>query len=177
MTRSGPACFDFWLDFEFCTEEELSHSGVAEEYRRFCYRFREEYIYEMLRLSRESHPSAPWSTSPASTMCPCGWPGLLRLRRTHRPGADLRSRPGPRPGPHPLWPCGGAVLNQILPGGFRHNEQSLRVVDRLEKGGEGLNLCYEVRRGILCHTGHDRAETLEGQIVRLADKIAYINTT
>ena len=45
--------FDFWLDFEFCTEEELSHSGVAEEYRRFCYRFREEYIYEMLRLSRE----------------------------------------------------------------------------------------------------------------------------
>ena len=49
------------------------------------------------------------------------------------------------------------------------------MVDRLEKGGEGLNLCYEVRRGILCHTGHDRAETLEGQIVRLADKIAYIN--
>ena len=45
--------FDFWLDFEFCTEEELSHSGVAEEYRRFCRRFREEYIYEMLRLSRE----------------------------------------------------------------------------------------------------------------------------
>lgn len=54
MTRSGPCLpFDFWLDFEFCTEEELSHSGVAEEYRRFCYRFREEYIYEMLRLSRE----------------------------------------------------------------------------------------------------------------------------
>lgn len=67
------------------------------------------------------------------------------------------------------------MLNEILPGGFRHNEQSLRVVDRLEKGGEGLNLCYEVRRGILCHTGPDRAETLEGQIVRVADKIAYIN--
>ena len=67
------------------------------------------------------------------------------------------------------------ILNEILPGGFRHNEQSLRVVDRLENGGDGLNLCYEVRRGILCHTGPDRAETLEGQVVRLSDKIAYIN--
>lgn len=75
----------------------------------------------------------------------------------------------------PFGHAGERILNQVLPGGFRHNEQSLRVVDRLEKGGEGLNLCYEVRRGILCHTGHDRAETLEGQIVRLADKIAYIN--
>jgi dGTPase len=75
----------------------------------------------------------------------------------------------------PFGHAGERVLNDILPGGFRHNEQSLRVVDRLEKGGEGLNLCYEVRRGILCHTGPDRAETLEGQIVRLADKIAYIN--
>lgn len=75
----------------------------------------------------------------------------------------------------PFGHAGERVLNKILPGGFRHNEQSLRVVDRLEKGGEGLNLCYEVRRGILCHTGPDKAETLEGQIVRLADKIAYIN--
>ena len=49
------------------------------------------------------------------------------------------------------------------------------MVDRLEKEGEGLNLTYEVRRGILCHTGPDRAETLEGQLLRLADKIAYIN--
>ena len=49
------------------------------------------------------------------------------------------------------------------------------MVDRLENGGDGLNLCYEVRRGILCHTGPDRAETLEGQVVRLSDKIAYIN--
>ena len=75
-------------------------------------------------------------------------------------------------------PCGHAgerILNEILPDGFRHNEQSLRVVDRLENGGDGLNLCYEVRRGILCHTGPDRAETLEGQVVRLSDKIAYIN--
>ena len=92
----------------------------------------------------------------------------------------MRTLPRPSPWGHdlghtPFGHAGERVLNQILPGGFRHNEQSLRVVDRLEKGGEGLNLCYEVRRGILCHTGHDRAETLEGQIVRLADKIAYIN--
>ena len=48
--------FDLWLDFELCTEEELSHSGVAEEYRRFLRRFREEYIYELLRLGREATP-------------------------------------------------------------------------------------------------------------------------
>ncbi len=75
----------------------------------------------------------------------------------------------------PFGHAGERVLNELMPGGFEHNVQSLRVVDRLEKDGEGLNLTYEVRRGILCHTGSDRAETLEGQILRLADKIAYIN--
>ena len=75
----------------------------------------------------------------------------------------------------PFGHAGERVLNQILPGGFRHNEQSLRVVDRLEKGGEGLNLCYEVRDGILRHTTGPMAATLEGQLVRYADKIAYIN--
>lgn len=75
----------------------------------------------------------------------------------------------------PFGHAGERALDTILEGGFRHNEQSLRVVDRLENGGDGLNLCYEVRRGILCHTGPDQAETLEGQVVRLADKIAYIN--
>ena len=75
----------------------------------------------------------------------------------------------------PFGHAGERVLNDILPGGFRHNEQSLRVVERLENGGEGLNLCHEVREGILCHTGAKKAETLEGQVVRLADKIAYIN--
>lgn len=75
----------------------------------------------------------------------------------------------------PFGHAGEKALSDITGKAFRHNEQSLRVVDRLEKGGEGLNLCYEVRRGILCHTGPDRAETLEGQIVRVADKIAYIN--
>ena len=75
----------------------------------------------------------------------------------------------------PFGHAGERVLAEIMPGGFAHNQQSLRVVDRLEKDGEGLNLTYEVRRGILCHTGPDRAETLEGRLLRLADKIAYIN--
>jgi len=75
----------------------------------------------------------------------------------------------------PFGHAGERVLNEIMPGGFQHNAQSLRVVDRLEKDGEGLNLTYEVRRGILCHTGPEQAETLEGRMIRLADKIAYIN--
>ena len=75
----------------------------------------------------------------------------------------------------PFGHAGERILNEILDGGFRHNEQSLRVVDRLENSGDGLNLCYETRQGILCHTGKDIAETLEGQVVRVADKIAYIN--
>ena len=60
-------------------------------------------------------------------------------------------------------------------GSFNHNEQSLRVVERLEKGGQGLNLCAEVRDGILCHRSHLKAKTLEGVVVRYADKIAYLN--
>ena len=75
----------------------------------------------------------------------------------------------------PFGHAGERVLNEIMPGGFEHNVQSLRVVERLENGGEGLNLTYEVRRGILCHTGGEKAETLEGQIIRFADQIAYIN--
>src|SRR6185437_13886539 len=59
--------------------------------------------------------------------------------------------------------------------GFRHNEHSLRVVDELERDGRGLNLTGEVRDGILNHTGPDEPETLEGKIVRLVDRIAYIN--
>lgn len=75
----------------------------------------------------------------------------------------------------PFGHAGERVLNDIVPGGFSHNEQSLRVVDFLENNGNGLNLSNEVRNGILCHTGKQMANTLEGQIVRLADRIAYIN--
>jgi dGTPase len=59
--------------------------------------------------------------------------------------------------------------------GFRHNEHSLRVVERLERDGRGLNLTWEVRDGILKHTGPQEPETLEGKIVRIVDRVAYIN--
>ncbi|MEG2421375.1 MAG: deoxyguanosinetriphosphate triphosphohydrolase, partial [Oscillospiraceae bacterium] len=75
----------------------------------------------------------------------------------------------------PFGHAGERVLSEIMPGGFEHNVQSLRVVETLERGGEGLNLTHEVRDGILCHTGPRQPETLEGQIIRLADPIAYIN--
>ena len=63
----------------------------------------------------------------------------------------------------------------MIPGGFRHYEQSVRVVEKLEKDGKGLNLTKEVRDGILCHTRGKEASTLEGRIVKISDRIAYIN--
>ncbi len=75
----------------------------------------------------------------------------------------------------PFGHAGERALNEIYPGGFRHYEQSLRVVDIIENGGKGLNLTHEVRDGILCHTRGKEADTLEGRIVKLADRIAYIN--
>jgi dGTPase len=67
------------------------------------------------------------------------------------------------------------VLQERFGRGFRHNEQSLRVVDVLERDGRGLNLTEEVRDGILHHTGSGEPSTLEGKIVRLVDRVAYIN--
>ena len=75
----------------------------------------------------------------------------------------------------PFGHAGERALSAVLPGGFRHYEQSLRVVDKLENGGRGLNLTFEVRDGIVCHTRGKEADTLEGRIVKLADRIAYIN--
>lgn len=75
----------------------------------------------------------------------------------------------------PFGHAGEKALNSLSPDGFRHYEQSVRVVERLENDGRGLNLTQEVRNGILCHTRGEEAFTLEGQIVRLADRIAYIN--
>lgn len=75
----------------------------------------------------------------------------------------------------PFGHAGERVLNEICPFPFNHNEHSVRVCQKLEKDGKGLNLTYEVLDGILCHTGPKLADTTEGQIVRLADKIAYIN--
>jgi dGTPase len=80
----------------------------------------------------------------------------------------------------PFGHIGEAVLDTCLAerfgGGFRHYEHSLRVIDVLEREGAGLNLCADVRDGILCHSGRARQPaTLEGRIVRIVDRIAYIN--
>ena len=75
----------------------------------------------------------------------------------------------------PFGHAGEVALSACLGKPFRHNEQSLRVVDLLENDGKGLNLSYEVRNGILCHTGDELPETLEGQVVRRSDQIAYVN--
>jgi len=84
----------------------------------------------------------------------------------------------------PFGHIGEQVLNELLPGGFRHNDQSLRVVDLLEKDGQGLNLTWEVRDGILNHSKGEieilgarwtEVGTIEGQVVKMADIVAYIN--
>ena len=74
----------------------------------------------------------------------------------------------------PFGHSGERSLDRLTSGGFRHNEQSLRVVEVLE-GSEGLNLTWEVRDGILKHSGKLKPETLEGECVARADRIAYIN--
>ena len=73
----------------------------------------------------------------------------------------------------PFGHAGERALNEISPYGFKHNEQSVRTVDLLEKDGVGLNLTWEVRDGILNHQTSSMPSTLEGKIVRLSDKIAY----
>jgi len=84
----------------------------------------------------------------------------------------------------PFGHIGEQVLNELLPGGFRHYEQSLRVVDCVERNGKGLNLTWEVRDGILNHSkgnldildeGWNNVATVEGQVVKMADLVAYIN--
>jgi dGTPase len=85
----------------------------------------------------------------------------------------------------PFGHVGEEVLNELFPGGFKHNEQSLRVVDFLEKDGRGLNLTWEVRDGIARHSksskgiilGEDWGEvgTIEGEVVKISDAVAYIN--
>lgn len=75
----------------------------------------------------------------------------------------------------PFGHAGERALDRLCSKGFAHYEQSVRVVERLENGGRGLNLTYEVRDGIRNHRTAGRPGTLEGKIVRLSDKIAYIN--
>ena len=75
----------------------------------------------------------------------------------------------------PFGHIGERTLDEMMPEGFRHNEQSLRMVEVLENDGVGLNLTSEVRDGILCHSGAQFPRTLEGECVRRADRIAYLN--
>jgi dGTPase len=85
----------------------------------------------------------------------------------------------------PFGHIGEDVLNELSPGGFRHNEQSLRIVDFLENNGQGLNLTWEVRDGIVNHSktrvidimgeNWGKANTLEGEVCKIADVVAYIN--
>jgi len=75
----------------------------------------------------------------------------------------------------PFGHAGEIVMQQCYSPEFTHYRQSLRVVEKLENGGKGLNLTWEVRDGIVNHTGDDMASTLEGVIVKFADRIAYIN--
>ena len=75
----------------------------------------------------------------------------------------------------PFGHAGERALNRVCPTGFKHNEQSVRTVDKLEKDGQGINLTYEVRDGILNHQTSGMPATLEGKVVRLSDKIAYIH--
>lgn len=77
----------------------------------------------------------------------------------------------------PFGHNGEMILDSIHPGGFHHNQQSLRVVEILESTPNrcGMNLTFEVKDGIVNHTGKDMPTTLEGQIVRISDRVAYIN--
>lgn len=75
----------------------------------------------------------------------------------------------------PFGHLGEDDLNVVLPGGFHHNIQSVRVAERIEKNGEGLNLTREVLDGMLNHRGAGSPSTLEGKIVQISDKIAYVN--
>lgn len=76
----------------------------------------------------------------------------------------------------PFGHAGERALNRVCPEGFEHHLQSIRVVELLEKNGAGLNLTWEVRDGIKNHQTKGKPATLEGKIVRLTDKIAYINS-
>ena len=96
---------------------------------------------------------------------------LLRLNEDLVEAACLGHDLGHTPFGH----AGERVLDSLYEGGFAHNEQSIRTVDVLERDGEGLNLTFEVRDAILHHTGLIEARTLEGRILKYADRIAYIN--
>lgn len=75
----------------------------------------------------------------------------------------------------PFGHAGESALNDLCKGGFKHYDQSVRVLSQLEKDGRGLNLTKEVLNGVLCHTRGEQAFTAEGRVVRICDRVAYIN--
>ncbi len=75
----------------------------------------------------------------------------------------------------PFGHAGESALNDLCPSGFKHYEQGLRVLSKLEKDGQGLNLTEEVLNGVLCHTKGEQAFTAEGRVVRICDRVAYVN--
>lgn len=95
----------------------------------------------------------------------------LRLNEDLTEAASLGHDLGHTPFGH----AGERILDSLCPEGFKHNEQSLRMVDIIERDGKGLNLTYEVRNAIVCHTGDIESDSLEGRIIKFADRIAYIN--
>lgn len=99
---------------------------------------------------------------------------LARAMRLNEDLADAASL-GHDLGHTPFGHSGERVLDMLSPNGFAHYKHSIRVADKLENGGKGLNLTYEVKDAILNHTGEGKAETLEGGLIKLADRIAYIN--
>ena len=100
--------------------------------------------------------------------------GIARALRLNEDLAEAAAL-GHDLGHTPFGHAGEQALQHCYDPGFRHYKQSLRVVERLEKDGRGLNLTREVRDGIVNHTGKHMASTLEGVIVKFADRIAYIN--
>ena len=97
------------------------------------------------------------------------------IARALRLNEDLTEAISHDLGHTPFGHAGERALNELCPDGFKHYMQSLRVVDKLEKDGRGLNLTWEVRNGIVTHTKGTWAATPEGRIVRMADQIAYVN--
>ena len=133
---------------------------------------------------REKEILAPWaslsseSRGRARKETPCDIrPAFRTIAKALRLNEDLTEAIalGHDLGHTPFGHAGERALDRVCSLGFKHNEQSLRLVDILERDGRGLNLSWEVRDGILNHQTSGSPSTLEGQIVRLSDKIAYFH--
>ena len=137
------------------------------------YRYLSEKIFPaVMRVDyRIEYTCKPLGAAESLQLLRSGKQRALRLNEDLTEAISLAHDLGHTPFGH----AGERALNQLCPGGFKHYVQSLRVVDKLEKEGRGLNLSWEVRNGIVTHTKGTWAATPEGRIVRMADQIAYVN--